>query len=375
VRIRRYVEKGGVFVGFCAGGYYAAAKCEFMRGDPVMEVVGERELGFFPGVCRGLAFKGFRYQSEQGARAAKISVREGAFQGLDTAGEVPAGPFAAYYNGGGVFVDAEKFRSDGVEVLADYEDKVDLDDGKHKATVVYRPVGKGRVLLTGLHPECVQSFARSGLSDYRFDPSLLEKNKHGERYTKAVEELEKDDSQRRAFLKACFVKLGLQVNPNPQPVPSLSPLHLSSSSPHDVSSLLPKWESILTRSRSGQVTLAGDSNKFHLRNVPNSYAPEHDLDLSSLSMTEKEVDDVSGSEVDYDKIAKHIILHLDGRPSLKETPAFNHALFYDSLERSMSYRRDYTFGKYILYGEVVTSTSTMLEKSVPPNPSLFHLTL
>jgi biotin---protein ligase len=191
-----------------------------------------------------------------------------------------------------------------------------------------------------------------------------------------VEELERDDGHRRAFLKACFVKLGLQVNPNPQPVPSLSPLHLSSSSPHDVSTLLPKWESILTRSRSGQVTLVGDSDKFHLRNLPDSClpsqssnAPEHDLDLSSLTVgSEKEVDDVSGSEVDYDKIAKHIILHMDGRPSLKETPAFNHALFYDSLERSTSYRRDFTFGKYILYGEVVTSTSTMLEKSVSPPP-------
>lgn len=113
--------------------------------------------------------------------------------------------------------------------------------------------------------------------------------------------------------------------------------------------------------------MVGDSDKFHLRNLPDSYAPDHDLDLSSLSLdSEKEVDDVSGSAVDYDKIAKHLILHLGDRPSLKETPAFNHALFYDSLERSTSYRRDYTFGRYVLYGEVVTSTSTMLEKSVPP---------
>jgi biotin--protein ligase len=125
-----------------------------MRGDPVMEVVGERELAFFPGTCGGLAFEGFKYQSEAGASAARIVVREGAFKGVDV-GDVPAEPFAAYYNGGGVFLDADKFRADGVEVLADYADKVDLDGGKHTATVIYRPVGKGRVLLTGLHPECV----------------------------------------------------------------------------------------------------------------------------------------------------------------------------------------------------------------------------
>jgi biotin--protein ligase len=154
-RIRRYVEDGGVFVGFCAGGYYAAARCEFMKGDPRMEVVGPRELGFFPGVCRGVAFRGFKYQSEEGARAARIAVRSGAFVRGDNAVVVPVEPFAVYYNGGGVFVDAEKFQEDGVEVLADYADKMDIDEGKHTATVVYRPVGKGRVLLTGLHPECV----------------------------------------------------------------------------------------------------------------------------------------------------------------------------------------------------------------------------
>jgi biotin---protein ligase len=96
------------------------------------------------------------YQSEVGARAAWIAVRDGVFEGVD-AGDVPSEPFAVYYNGGGVFVDADKFRDNGVEVLADYADKLDIDEGKHTATVVYRPVGKGHALLTGLHPECVRS--------------------------------------------------------------------------------------------------------------------------------------------------------------------------------------------------------------------------
>jgi biotin--protein ligase len=202
----------------------------------------------------------------------------------------------------------------------------------------------------------------------RFDPALLEKTKHGDRYIAIVEQLEKDDGQKRAFLKACFLKLGLQVNQNPEPVPSLSPLHLSSSSPHGVSALLPSWRSLLSRSASGQVTLAGDSDTFHLRNLPASLAP--DPDLSALRLDSHETEEVvdqdpgsSSSAVDYDKIAKHLILHVDGRPSLKETPAFNHALFYDSLARSASYRRDAAFGRYILYGDVVTSTSTLLERN------------
>ena len=58
-RISRYVNAGGSYLGFCAGGYYGSAKCEFEVGKKGMEVVGDRELAFFPGICKGLAFPGF----------------------------------------------------------------------------------------------------------------------------------------------------------------------------------------------------------------------------------------------------------------------------------------------------------------------------
>lgn len=149
-RIRRYVNSGGAYLGLCAGGYYASSRCEFMEGDPIMEVVGDRELAFYPGVCRGLAFPGFVYHSEAGAKAAELRVNKIAFA---TAGGKLPEIFRAYFNGGGVYVDANKYKHQGVEVLAEYMEKLNVDSGDGAAAIIYRKVGDGQVILTGPHPE------------------------------------------------------------------------------------------------------------------------------------------------------------------------------------------------------------------------------
>ena len=149
-RISRYVNAGGSYLGFCAGGYYGAARCEFEVDDPKMAVAGDRELGFFPGICRGLAFEGFQYASEAGARAADIKIEKGAFHDEK---EGTAESFKSYYNGGGVFVDAKKLESRGVQILASYKEDLHVDSGESQAAVVYRKVGEGHAVLTGPHPE------------------------------------------------------------------------------------------------------------------------------------------------------------------------------------------------------------------------------
>lgn len=145
-RIEQFVRRGGAYLGFCAGGYYGSKRCEFEVGDKTMEVIGERELAFFKGICRGGAFGGFVYQSEAGARAAQLKTA----QSLE-APEV----FRSYYNGGGVFVDAATV--DGVEILARYTEELDVEPGQGDAAVIYCKVGQGRVILTGPHPEYVFS--------------------------------------------------------------------------------------------------------------------------------------------------------------------------------------------------------------------------
>ena len=67
---------------------------------------------------------------------------------------------------------------------------------------------------------------------------------------------------------------------------------------------------------------------------------------------------------DYDKLVKHLVLHRDGPPSNRETPYFNHHSFYANLwhyDKHNQTKAD-LFGKDLLYGEVVTSTNTLLEK-------------
>lgn len=147
-RISQYVERGGLYLGFCAGGYYGSKRCEFEVGDSKMEVIGNRELAFFPGICRGCAFSGFVYQSEAGTRASQIRSSKKAL----TKGSVPD-VFRSYYNGGGVFVDAPTFKDKGVEVLAEFTDDLDVDGGEGSACAVYCKVGDGAALLTSTHPE------------------------------------------------------------------------------------------------------------------------------------------------------------------------------------------------------------------------------
>ncbi|CAL8470467.1 g10009 [Coccomyxa elongata] len=72
--IREYVEAGNAYLGLCAGAYYACSFVEFALGTR-LEVRGPRELAFFPGVAVGPVYPGFRYESEAGAHAARVTFK------------------------------------------------------------------------------------------------------------------------------------------------------------------------------------------------------------------------------------------------------------------------------------------------------------
>jgi len=44
--IRKFVSKGGIFIGICAGGYYASSYVDFDASGP-NEVLGKRELNYY----------------------------------------------------------------------------------------------------------------------------------------------------------------------------------------------------------------------------------------------------------------------------------------------------------------------------------------
>ncbi|KAF1959748.1 biotin apo-protein ligase-like protein [Byssothecium circinans] len=394
-RISRYVNGSGSYLGFCAGGYYGSQRCEFEVDDPKMAVVGERELSFFPGICRGLAFEGFVYHSEAGARAANVKIEKEAFDGdnsdlLET--------FKSYYNGGGVFVDAKKLENRGVQVLASYTEDLHVDSGEGKAAVVYRKIGEGHAILTGPHPE--------------FAPQNLTKSSKLPAYSEAIDAITATDSTRIAFLRLALQKLSLKVNEEEQAVPPLSRLHLSAHSPTDVADLVASWSESITIV-DGEEYLRGGNDVFRLdkegsvwgvkglkkaiekvgdalpavitgKVTDTSASTQPPQDKTNSAATEEAKPPKSPEDqirdlitytntttpdaiLDYNKIIKSLFPHTTSHPSPHETPSFHHETYYANLAHHHSKASNHapTFGRHLVYGDVVTSTNTLLEKNAP----------
>jgi len=363
-RIRQFVERGGVYIGFCAGGYYGSQRCEFEAGNPPLEVVGDRELAFYPGPARGCAFSGFVYHSEKGARAAELQVDKAVL----SSGSVP-NVFKSYYNGGGVFVDAPKYRDQGVEVLASYTEELAVEPGEGAAAVVYCKVGQGAALLTGPHPEFV--FLGTPADDWsltkpRFAAANLEEKPDLPGFSDVIKALVPDEKHRMDFLRACLTKLGLTVSETSD-VPSLSRLHLSSSEPAETATLLKSLDHLIHTDEHGEEFLKDDNDTFHI--VKSSTWKMADLAkaLPSENESQESTDSVDGSSdriVDYNTLVKQVLVHEDDYPDSKVTPYFNHHAFYANLRHYQDrLPGSSTFGSHLLYGEVVTSTNTMLEKN------------
>ncbi|KAI5815222.1 biotin-protein ligase [Pyronema omphalodes] len=329
-RISQYVRTGGSYLGFCAGGYYGSKQVEFEADNLKLAVIGSRELAFFPGTCRGGAFKGFEYASENGARASKIHVKKTETEEAYT--------FHSYYNGGGVFVDAAKFQTRGVEILATYEDPLDVDGGDGNAAVVYCKYGDGAAILTGPHPE--------------FAGQRLHKANGGPEYGPVVDAIIADEEPRNLFLRSLLTKLNLKVPENTDAPPRLSAIHLSSQNPPDVAHLIDRL-SIVTLDSKIQ-----DGNDTFL-----------------LSSSEQPLPDVVYDETDdLNAVPKPLVYHTTSYPSC---PNFSHDLFFNSLSSYRQYPGQ--FGTFLLYGDTVTSTNVLLDKNPDlqahlPNGTVFAAT-
>ncbi|KAH6690483.1 biotin-protein ligase [Plectosphaerella plurivora] len=350
-RISDFVRRGGAYLGLCAGGYYGAARCEFEVGseDRGMEVIGRRELAFFPGTCRGGAFKGFQYSSENGARAVGLAVHRSAFAEGAGAPEKAT----SYYNGGGVFVDAASFASKGVEVLASYEDKIDVDGGDGNAAAVYCKVSEGAAILLGPHPE----FAAANIRRQPDNP----------RYDQLVDTLLEHDAARSAFLKACLRKLGLEVDDDDTDIPSLSCLHISSLNHTEAEELIHSFDDILTveedgreylRDQVGTFLIERDS-RWSLKGMQEALPGEGDAAKGKLS--------ADGLFIDYSGAITDIVPHETAWPDDKATPDFQHSFYYHCLRAYHRIESEASsWGTVLAYGEVVTSTNTTMDK----NPKL-----
>lgn len=171
------------------------------------------------------------------------------------------------------------------------------------------------------------------------------------------------DTPRTNFLKSCLAKLGLQVNQETTTVPSLSHIHVSAQGANEAAKLVASLQEIIT-TEDGDEYLKDNNDKFRIEK-PSS------LNLGGLAAAlpgsaEQKTNQEAAAEdriVDYNSIVKPMVLHEDF-PESKITPYFNHHAFYASLKeyRSQSREPSQNFGSHLMYGEVVTSTNTLLEK-------------
>ncbi len=179
-KIRSYVENGGAFLGICAGGYYSGNFVDFAKGTD-LEVLGKRELCFFPGIVRGPTLAPYDYKSESGARAAKVMWRD-FFQFQENS------HFTVYYNGGGSFVDAKT--KNNTTILACYD-----TEGQETA-IIECQVGSGKAILSGVH--------------FEYDPNLLDAD--NEYLKQIISKLKSEDSKRIQLIQHLLERLNLNCS-------------------------------------------------------------------------------------------------------------------------------------------------------------------
>lgn len=174
-KMRKFVERGGKYLGLCAGAYFAADLIEFEKGGR-LQVCDKRSLELYPGLARGpaLGLGKYSYESDQGVEAARIS-----WEGEEC---------FTYFNGGCLFESPDKFPH--VKVLSSY---VDLEE--KPAAVVSCKIGKGEAILSGVHLEFSAPFLT------RSSP----------RMERVLPMLQKAEEQRRQIFRTLLERLGLRL--------------------------------------------------------------------------------------------------------------------------------------------------------------------
>jgi glutamine amidotransferase-like uncharacterized protein len=151
-RIRRFVEEGGVYLGICAGAYYACSELAFHAGTDGA-ICGARELAFVDAVAVG------SLPQLTGGVAYDATPRSAAAAEIRTTDSLTAAPVTLYahYHGGCRF-DLGNATSHAAQILAVYAGL----EGAPPAIVSSR-VGKGSAILTGVHLEMSERECKDAL--------------------------------------------------------------------------------------------------------------------------------------------------------------------------------------------------------------------
>lgn len=324
-QIISYVRGGGSFLGLCAGAYYACKRVEWEVGSP-MEVTGDRPLRFFNDIGRGCAYPGFRYETEDGARAVKVLLPGDSAKNQSFIAE------GLYYNGGGDFVNASN--TPGVEVLGEYTE----GDAKGRAAGVFCKVDKGSAVLWGIHPEYPLTEPPALQAIGKVQSEITQQQIH------SMEKI------RQELMWNTLMRFGLAL-PSFEVPQTLRPLpQFLLSVPSSFSPLPAFWKTLTDRDATGKEVLLKDMHDTFMFHSPESTqeAYKHALDVADAP------------ESGY----RHIVGHIDGStPSKILTPSFDTSKYFEELQVSRGHKPETAgMGDVMLFGEIVTSTQVLLDK-------------
>ncbi|KAJ1725531.1 biotin holocarboxylase synthetase [Coemansia erecta] len=379
-RIRQWVQNGGRYLGLCAGAYYGSGRCEFEPGTP-LEILGSRELAFFGGSCIGTAYPGYDYKSEAGARAAEVTVDQGAFNVSPKLWRSDPSRVRIYYNGGGYFVPDES--DDNVTVLVRYAPDVTSPHNRSQKVAdapaaISCKVGRGVAVLTGLHPEYAWSFLAPS--------SFVEPHNR-----QAVALLRSHDAYRRRLFGALLGHMKIDVDSdalddnadsgNQSRIPVRTPTFIVPARAAGVAAVATTMYSLNSAATAkGDISVAGVSDAIlqdtiqdiHIinadtangeRRVPYEYQSTvlQPAEILPLSPSVKDGSiNASSSQDEAREDAILVICTQESLPSTKETPRFD-------MNLALAYMREakaHTMGSWLMYSEVTGSTQTFLEKNI-----------
>ncbi|ORX51705.1 class II aaRS and biotin synthetase [Hesseltinella vesiculosa] len=345
-RIRNYVHGGGRYVGFCAGAYYASASIAFEVGTP-MEVKGARELTFYPGASHGAVYPGFVYDSHKGARAVAATV-------LDTNKSL-----AMYYNGGGYFVNPERF-GEQVQVLATYPAL--QGDEPSKAAIVRCKVGHGTALLSALHPE--------------YDVSTIQDIHQANDHQQLVSTLTASRPLCLSFLGAQFNDMGLtvcttsSVSSQDDDAPALTPMYIGTNTKPLADLIVQQLQAL-----ADQDVIKDSANQFYLANWNDPTSALHQQWREQLTLTDVTATGTANTTKAKDQPLISLMIQYPPASLLQPpivppdtlTPLFNMHAYFAHLagyrDKEFAGGKWYTFGNAMLYSQVITSTQTVLDKN------------
>ncbi|KAJ3216848.1 biotin holocarboxylase synthetase [Dinochytrium kinnereticum] len=309
-KIKNWVKEGGNYLGICAGAYFGCSKVEFERGRKDYEVIGSRDLCFVEAIAKGSSTLGFKYNDETTGSAISVSVDE--FEGLSDS------TMNLYANGGPYFELPDE-NAAGLKVIARYSGGV-VDEAVGKIAIIEAAYGRGKAVLSGPHLECdpVDVVLPGPSKDVLIESNVM----------------------REKLMSGILRRFGLRLNDYVEVEEAKPTTMFLCSDPENVASLDP-WLNTFKFDVDQSVLVEDSLNKIQLRKGD---ARRRDTD---------------------DKLVD-VAIYRELLPEIRQTPKFDVSSYFSYLKRLRADRRasgSWKYGSVLLYGEVVNSTHTLLEKN------------